>query len=191
MSELHSKSMISRMSNLESDLMSFQADTTKYPDDIYGIAVCRQALTAIEEMNYGVGCLLIDPSGTIVEQGRNQVFHPYFRSDRHAEMVVLNSFEDHNPEVGSIRDYTLFVSVEPCPMCIARIVMSGVGMTKFLVTDAAGGMADRIHELPTNFIRLSKRMCFVTGDCSPELTRLARDIFALNLNEMRAKLMQR
>lgn len=186
-----SEDVIARTLELEADLTSFQPDTGRCPDDVLGVAVCNLAIMAIRERNYGVGCLLLDPSGTVIEQGRNQVFHPYFRSDRHAEMVVLNSFEDHNPEVVRLRDYTLFASLEPCPMCVSRIVMSGVGKTKYLAKDPGGGMADAVEELPQNFVRLSQQKLLVRADCSPRRAALAWDIFMLNRDELRAKLMQR
>jgi len=44
--------------------------------------------------NFGVGCIIVDVYGNVIVQGHNEVFHPYFRSDRHAEMVVMREFED-------------------------------------------------------------------------------------------------
>jgi hypothetical protein len=34
-----------------------------------------------------------NPRGTVVAQGQNAVFYPHFRSDLHAEMVVMNALE--------------------------------------------------------------------------------------------------
>lgn len=191
MSLSNDKNIPAKLRKLEAELESLQLEENSYPDEQLGIMVCKQAIMAIRDMNYGVGCLLLDPKGAIVEQGRNQVFYPYFRSDRHAEMVVLNSFEDSNPQITTMKDYTLFASIEPCPMCVSRIVMSGIGKTKYLAKDPSGGMAKRIDELPQNFIRLSQKKIFEIADCSSRLSHLAWKIFTLNLYEMRSMLLKR
>src|SRR5579864_9473013 len=60
----------------------------QHPDDAYAWLTCTLALEGVARDNFGVGAILVDAGGQVVAQGHNQVFHPYFRSDRHAEMVV-------------------------------------------------------------------------------------------------------
>jgi hypothetical protein len=67
-----------------------------------GMVACQEALVAALRGNYGVGALLVDPQGTIVARGQNAVFSPYFRSDLHAEMVVMNTFEERHPEIDTM-----------------------------------------------------------------------------------------
>src|SRR5258708_596164 len=66
----------------------------EHEDDAYVWLTCALALEAVAAGNFGVGALLIDETGEVVALGHNEVFHPYFRSDRHAEMVVLDAWED-------------------------------------------------------------------------------------------------
>ena len=71
---------------------------------------CAEALAAARAGNYGVGAVLVDPNGEIVERGRNAVFYPHFRSDLHAEMVAMNAFEERHPmwtTCGDTRSYAL------------------------------------------------------------------------------------
>ena len=63
-----------------------------------------------------MGAVLVNPGDSVVAQGQNTVFYPYFRRDLHAEMVVMNAFEERHPEVDAMRGCTLLCSIEPCPM---------------------------------------------------------------------------
>lgn len=70
---------------------------TAYPDDPYAWLTCTLALEGVAADNFGVGAILVDAGGQVLAQGHNQVFYPYFRSDRHAEMVVVEGWEDSRP----------------------------------------------------------------------------------------------
>src|SRR5262249_36951669 len=65
-----------------------------YADDIYAWLTCSLALEGVVTGNFGVGAILLDDRGQVVAQGHNEVFHPHFRSDRHAEMVVIDGWEN-------------------------------------------------------------------------------------------------
>ncbi len=162
-----------------------------YPDERLSVIACQQALDAVEQGNYGVGCVLVDPAGQVVEQGHNQVFTPYFRSDRHAEMVVMNAFEDHYQGIEDMSGYMLLSTLEPCPMCLTRLIAARVGTIKYIVPDCGGGMVSHMGCLPTSFINLAQYQSFVQSSSSPAIQKLAMDLFLLNLHEMRARLFKR
>ena len=160
-------------------------------DQQLGIEACREALEAAREGNYGVGAVLTDPSGEIVGRGRNQAFQPRFRSDLHAEMVVMNDFEDRWPASTDMRGYTLICSLEPCPMCLSRLLIAGVERVKFVARDALGGMAAHIDHLPEAWQKLRRRQQFVDAQVSEDLRALSLDLFLLNLEALRTKLWRR
>jgi len=162
-----------------------------YPDEQISLYTCEEALNAVMEGNYGVGCVLMGPSGDIVLRGHNQVFHPYFRSDRHAEMVVMDKFEDIHQEVLDMSGYVLHCSLEPCPMCLARLISARIGTVKYVASDIDGGMMHQADKLPKNFIRLAKNQSFVQSQSSPDIQKIASEIFFLNINELRDKLFKR
>ena len=150
-----------------------------------------EAINALAEGNYGVGCLLVNPSGVVVSRGHNEAFSPRFCSDGHAEMVVLSRFEASHPDVRDMSGYVVHVSLEPCPMCLSRFIISGIGTVKFVASDLGGGMTEHLDALPENFRRLAKAQSFGPASCSPELQKLARDVFLFNLAELQAKLRAR
>ena len=69
------------------------------PDDGLILETVREALAAAREGNFGIGAVIVDPNGEIICSGHNQVFHPRFRSDGHAEMVVMSRFEEMHPQI--------------------------------------------------------------------------------------------
>jgi len=179
------------LKDLENNFAHLSAKRTHHRDQDLGIMACAEALAAARAGNYGVGAVLVDPSGEIVERGRNAVFYPHFRSDLHAEMVAMNAFEERHPAVENMRGYTLIASLEPCPMCMTRLLIAGVQTVKFLAYDELGGMVDQKHLLPVAWKRLWERQDYVQADVSKSLQRIALDVFALNLEACRQKLLSR
>jgi tRNA(Arg) A34 adenosine deaminase TadA len=166
-------------------------DESASSDESLAIEACREALQAAQEGNYGVGAILVDPSGKIVERGHNQAFQPRFRSDMHAEMVVMNAFEDGYPSSVGMRGYTLICSLEPCPMCMGRLLIAGVERVKFVARDDLGGMVSHIDHLPEAWQKLRRRQQFVEAKVSSELRDLCLDLFLLNLEALRTSLWSR
>ena len=186
---LHALAMT--LTDLENNFVHLSAERTHHRDQDLGIVACAEALDAARAGNYGVGAVLVDPNGEIVERGRNAVFYPHFRSDLHAEMVAINAFEEWHPDVDNMRGYTLIASLEPCPMCMTRLLIAGVQTVKFLAYDELGGMVDQKHLLPVAWKRLRERQEYVQADVSKSLQRFAFDVFALNLEACRQKLLSR
>ena len=124
--------------HLEDRLAELCAARSEHGDQELGLLACREALGAAARGNGGVGAVLIDPKGAVIERGQNEAFYPNFRSDRHAEMVVMNAFEARCPTLDNMRGHTLVSSLEPCPMCVARLLITGVETVKFLALDELG-----------------------------------------------------
>ena len=163
----------------------------EYPDDSYIWLTDVLALMAVNYGNFGVGSVLIDGNGDVVVQGHNEIFNPYFRSDRHGEMVVMDKFEDTHRDAAKPEGYTLYTSLEPCPMCMARLITSVVNRVLYAAPDMAGGMVHRMKDLPPFWIELGEGKVFAQVECSQELINAASEIFLLNLGELFEKLKNR
>jgi len=179
------------LADLEASFVSVSAEAHASQRSGSWIVACAEALAAARSGNYGVGAVLVDPKGEILELGRNRVFFPRFRSDLHAEMDTMNAFEERHPEVTNMRGYTLLCSLEPCPMCLARLLMAGVQTVKFLAYDELAGMVNQKHQFPIAWKRLWQRQEFVQADVSESVKRFALDVFSLNLETCRQKLLSR
>ena len=159
--------------------------------DSYVIATLEEAVAAASEGNFGVGAVITDAAGHIVARGHNHVFHPHFRSDIHAEMDALNQFKDSHPEISSIAGYTLYTSLEPCPMCLTRLITSGHNRVYHAAEDTESGMVSRLGQLTPVWVELAKEQEFGPADCSPELAELALQVFLVTAEKNTDRLLQR
>lgn len=127
-------------------------------DEAASLRALEQAAIAASKGTYGIGAVLLDASGEVVCEGHNEVLvGGRFRSDLHAEMVVLNKWEDAHPTEGGLSEYTLVSTLEPCPMCLTRLIMAGVGTIVYVCPDDIGGMVQRIEAMPPVFRGISER----------------------------------
>jgi len=168
-----------------------------FKDDRYGLIVVKEALTSLKEGSGGIGACLVDAkTGQLVETGRNRQYRPYFRSDMHAEMDLLNRYEDRlrkqgggasNSDPRQCGDLILFTSTEPCPMCLTRIINSGIQRMYYINPDPDGGMAHRMEQLPKFWREFAAGRDFRQADCSPALKKIARDLFCHSMRAFARK----
>ncbi len=158
-----------------------------FKDDRYGLIVVKEALTSLKEGSGGIGaCLVHEQTGEVVCTGRNRQYRPYFRSDLHAEMDLLNRYEDWLRKMGGRtsgadpRDcahLVLVSSVEPCPMCLTRIINSGIKKLVYVTPDERGGMVSRMDRLPPFWQDRARDCDYRLAVCSPAVRQLAGDLF--------------
>jgi len=158
-------------------LEEYQPDPNR-ADDAHALTCCRLAFKAADEGNVGVGAILVNPDGDIILEGHNQIFSEGFRSDLHAEMVVMNEFESKHRERVDLRNYTLVTSLEPCVMCLARLVLAGVGRVLYVAEDNDGGMTRSLTNLPPIFREFIDKQgqTFSQADCSDFLKETSEGI---------------
>lgn len=152
-------------------------------DESFAFLTCVLALQSVSEGNAGIGCVLVGPDGSAIVWGHNQVFHPYFRSDLHGEMVTMDRFEDlrlEDPPGG----LTLYSSLEPCPMCMVRLVTAGIGKVLYLARDELWGMTEDRDRLPPTWRDLAEGKVFGRADCSPEIKGASFRIFNINIDAL-------
>jgi cytosine deaminase len=171
-------------------LESYQPNSD-YRDDLFALETCKLALRAVELGNFGIGSIVVDSSSSILVKGYNQVFHPYFRSDRHGEMVAMEKFEEQYREVTAMKGYTLYTSLESCPMCMTRLITSGCERIIHVADDPLGGMVHLRNNLPPVWVELAKRQKFSKAKCSADLEKASNHIFMLNAEELNERLSSR
>ena len=162
-----------------------------YPHDAFVIITLQEAIQAALEGNFGVGAVLVHNRKEIVQRGHNRVFSPHFRSDMHAEMDVLTKFEEGHKDIERMDRYTLFSSLEPCPMCLGRLITSGVRKVYYAAIDQDGGMANRLAYMPSEWRELAERQEFALAECSPELSEIALQVFMETVEKNDSRLRQR
>lgn len=178
------------MNGLEKKVQSFVPDP-EYPHDTFIIITLYEAIAAAKEGNFGVGAVLIRENGEIIQRDHSHVFKPYFRSDLHAEMDVMMKFEEHFKGIENLKGFILYTSLEPCPMCLARLISSGIRKIYYAAIDKNGGMVHRLKYMPPFWIGLAQRQEFGLAQCSPELRDIALQIFLSTADENNKKLQKR
>ncbi len=178
------------LKTLERWITSFSPDPRNYPHDLFALETLREALKGRRGRNGGIGaCLVRESDGAIVERGHNRQYAPYFRSDLHAEMDLLTRFEERlkiprdskegvwNPR-RAYDGLMLFSSLEPCPMCLTRIINAGIKKVYFVAPDEKGGMASRLDMLPPFWRDLARQRTYAPALCSPALRDMALRLFS-------------
>ena len=147
--------------------------------EAFALEAIKEAISAAESGSFGVGAILVDEeTNTIVCRGKNKVFTQY-RSDLHAEMDLLNTFEGENGNKSRelLKKLTLYTSLESCPMCLCRIITSGVPRVYHVADDEMGGMVHLYKQLPITWQNISGDRVFKKADCSQELSEIAMQVF--------------
>jgi tRNA(adenine34) deaminase len=181
-----------QIAELEESIHSLVPDPD-YPDDPYILIALQQAVAARREGSGGIGaCLVRESTGEIVEVGHNRQFSPYFRSDMHAEMDLLDRYEDSiklrkdsgiNPRRAD--GLVLYSSVEPCPMCLTRIINTGLKKTYYAAADPEGGMVHKMDDLPPFWKEAAAGRIFAKARCSPVMEEIAKRLFQHNRKGIR------
>lgn len=160
----------------------------EHRDERMGRRCCLLALEAARLGSYGVGAVLSDAQGDIIAEGYNRVFESGYRAAAHAEMECLNTFEQRYPNYGDRSGLTLTVLLEPCPMCLSRILLTGIGRVSFLCTDHDGGMAHSVRHMPAAWRELASLADIQEADVSLSLREFAAKLSKSSLSEHRKRL---
>jgi cytosine deaminase len=160
-------------------------------DDVPAWLTCVLALKAVECGNLGVGSIILDDRDNLIAVGYNQVFSPYFRSDGHAEMIAMDAFEKENKNIARMTAYRLYTSLESCPMCMTRLIVSGIRNIVHVTDDPYGGMVHLAAKLPPVWLELIESQSFESAACSSELKTVASEIFTATREERDALLFKR
>ena len=109
----------------------------------------REALTlardCIPDGDVPVGCVIAAPDGTIIGQGRNRREADH-RATAHAEIEAINMA---CAALGSWRleGCTLYVTLEPCPMCAGAIINSRISAVRYGAKEDKSGCCGSVLNL--------------------------------------------
>lgn len=122
-----------------------------------------------------VGAVVVGPDGTVLGEAGNA---PIGLSDpsAHAEMLALR---EAARRVGNYRlpGTTLYVTLEPCPMCAGAIVHARVARLVFAAADPKTGACGSVFDLVRSE-RLNHRVTVESGLLERESAALLKAFFA-------------
>lgn len=118
----------------------------KQEDAFYMRAALAEAAQAYAFGEVPIGAVLVDEAGEIVARGHNLRERDH-DATAHAEMIAIRAACER---LGRWRlsGLTLYVTIEPCPMCAGAIVMSRVDRVVYGGTDYKAGACESLFNIP-------------------------------------------
>ena len=99
----------------------------------------------MEQGDVPVGCVIAAPDGQIIGEGRNRR-EADGRATAHAEVEAINAA---CAKLGTWRltDCTLYVTLEPCPMCAGAIINARVAEVRYGAREEKSGCCGSVLNL--------------------------------------------
>lgn len=144
-------------------------------DEHYMELAIAEAALAIDHGDVPVGAVVVDPSGEVVgseHNRREELSDP----TAHAELLAVR---EAARRLGDWRltGHTLYVTLEPCPMCAGALVWSRVDRIVYGAADPKAGAAWSLYNIPQDK-RLNHRCEITPGVLAQEVSEQLRTFFA-------------
>ena len=143
-------------------------------DEDYMWLALREAEKAYALEEVPIGALLVDEQGRVVASGHN-MRERWQDATAHAELIAIR---EACRALGRWRltGLTLYVTIEPCPMCAGAIVMSRVDRVVYGSTDAKAGACESVFNIPGN-VTLNHRPQIRAGVLQQECAEIMKRFF--------------
>lgn len=140
----------------------------------YMAIALREAEAAFEQGEIPVGAVIVK-DGAVIAKAHNQV-EMLQDPTAHAEIVAIGAAANH---LGSwrLKGCTLYVTLEPCPMCAGGIVLSRIDRIVFGSYDPKMGACSTLYNLVQDE-RLNHRVEVIAGVMDEESRSLLKEFFA-------------
>ena len=121
-----------------------------------------------------VGAILVSETGEVLAATQNRTITD-LDPTAHAEILALRqaAFKINNYR---LLNTTLYVTVEPCIMCMGAVVHARISKVVFGATDPKWGAAGSLYNFAEDD-RLNHRMAITKGVCEQECRRLMQEFF--------------
>jgi tRNA(adenine34) deaminase len=149
-------------------------------DDEYWMNIAfREAEIALRRKEVPVGAVIVK-HGNIIGKGSNQT-EMLQDPTAHAEIIAITAAASH---VGNRRleECTLYVTLEPCPMCAGAIVLARIPRLIFGSYDPKAGACSTLFTI-TNDSRLNHRVHTVGGVLEEKCGQLLKSFFSVRRTE--------
>jgi len=122
-----------------------------------------------------IGALIVGDSNQVLAAEHNRTI-TLNDPTAHAEILALRSAA---AKMGNYRllNTTLYVTVEPCPMCMGAIIHARVSRIVFGTRDAKWGAVGSLYNFAQDQ-RFNHRPEIVEGICAQECKKLMQDFFS-------------
>ena len=121
-----------------------------------------------------IGAILVSENGAILSATHNRTID-LVDPTAHAEILALR---EAALKVNNYRllNTTLYVTVEPCIMCMGAIIHARISKVVFGITDPKWGAAGSLYQFAEDE-RLNHRVAITKGVCGQECRSLMQEFF--------------
>ena len=144
------------------------------PHEYWMELALREAKTALRRLEVPVGALIVQ-EGMVIGKGSNQT-ELLQDPTAHAEMIALTAAASHLAS-RRLENCTMYVTLEPCPMCAGAIVLARIPVLIFGAYDPKAGACSSLYTL-TNDSRLNHRVRTVGGVLQEKCGAMLQEFFA-------------
>ena len=139
----------------------------------YMRAALELARVCMADGDVPVGCVVVSPDGTIIGRGRNRR-EADGNAAAHAEMEAIR---EACAALGSWRltGCTLYVTLEPCPMCAGAIINSRIAELRYGAREEKSGCCGSVLNLFEE--RFNHKPRIYGGLLAEESSRLLEEFF--------------
>lgn len=121
-----------------------------------------------------IGAVLVADSGKVLATAHNQTIK-LVDPTAHAEILALRQAAS-NLSNYRLLNASLYVTVEPCIMCMGAIVHARVKRVVYGANDPKWGAAGSLYNFPQDD-RLNHRVEIINGVCEEDCRKLIQDFF--------------
>ena len=142
-------------------------------DERWMESALKEAELAYKRKEVPIGAVVIH-NGRVIGRGYNQI-ETLRDPTAHAEMIAITAAA---AQLGGRRldNCTLYVSLEPCPMCAGAIVLARIPKLVFGAADAKAGACGTLYNIVQD-ARLNHRVELVRGVLEEKCSGLLKDFF--------------
>lgn len=137
----------------------------------------RQALLLAEEAaaagEVPVGCIITDTNGNIIGRGRNRT-QKLHDASAHAEIEAIREACSAAGD-WRLENCTIYITLEPCPMCTGAIINSRIPNVVFGAKDELTGSCGSVIDLFSE--RFGHKPAVFSGVCAEESAVLLKNFF--------------
>ena len=134
----------------------------------------REAEQAYKRREVPVGAVIVHEN-RIIGRGYNQI-ESLQDPTAHAEMIAITAGATHQDQ-RRFEGCTLYVTLEPCPMCAGAIVLARIPRVVFGAPDPKAGACGTLYNIVQD-PRLNHRVDLAGGVLEERCSTLLKDFFA-------------
>ena len=134
----------------------------------------QEAVKAKETKEIPIGAVLVAENEKLLSAAHNQTL-AHSDPTAHAEILALRQAAN---KVGNYRllNTTLYVTVEPCPMCMGAAIHARVARIVFATRDPKWGAAGSLYDFAADK-RFNHQPDIIEGICESESKQLMQQFF--------------